>query len=60
MLCCAHRPVRLVNFYDNYFIKILDICVLKLFLIALDCQYFDLSDPSRQYINKEFDDYSKY
>jgi hypothetical protein len=35
------RPVRVLRFFSAIFCQVLDIAVLNLFLIALDCNYFD-------------------
>jgi hypothetical protein len=37
----ACRPLRVLRFFSATFCQVLDIAMLNLFLIALDCNYFD-------------------
>jgi hypothetical protein len=41
LVCHGCRPVKLLRFFAATFCQVLDIAVLNLFLIALDCNYFD-------------------
>lgn len=54
------RVVRGIRVLDLIFIKILPIMTMKIWLISLDCQYFDLSDMNYQYVNREWEQYSEW
>ncbi|GFH07401.1 tiny macrocysts protein B [Haematococcus lacustris] len=46
-------PIVLLRWFSNIFFQVLDVASLSLFLITLNCQYFDVP-PERQYHNVEF------
>ncbi|GFH21990.1 PAS domain-containing protein [Haematococcus lacustris] len=46
-------PIVLLRWFSNIFFQVLDVASLSLFLITLNCQYFDVP-PERQYHSVEF------
>jgi hypothetical protein len=52
------RPIVFLRAFSTVFFQVLDVMSVSLFLIALNCNYFDV-DPSVQYTLEEYPEYSE-